>query len=129
MIELFNGVTLQHVENWDEIVQMPNFRTDILASTDDTRQVQIVGTYDEPKLVRCGLRDCHKEHNKGFLVSISDRLMTNVGRICGRNTFKVDWATATSQYITQRRDYDRKGLIRAFQDRLPVLDAELDHVD
>lgn len=125
MIELFNGVTLQHVENWDEIVQMPNFRTDILASTDDTRQVQIVGTYDEPKLVRCGLRDCHKEHNKGFLVSINNRLMTNVGRICGRNAFKVDWITATSQYIAQRRDYDRKNLIRAFQDRLPLLDTEL----
>jgi len=125
MVEMFDGATLQIFERLSDLMDQPNFRKDIISKSSDTTNLKIVGTYDEPIEVACSLKDCHHAHKRGFVVSLGDRLITNVGNRCGKNAFGVKWENATGDYTTQREDFRRRNMVRAFRAKLPEVESEL----
>lgn len=64
---------------------------------------RILTDYEFPKVCRCGISTCGQWHKFGFLTRTVDGLETNVGHVCGRNTFGEEaFKKAKATYARER---------------------------
>ena len=68
---------------------------------------RILTDYEFAKDCRCGISTCKTWHRFGFLTLTVDGLETNVGHVCGRNTFGEDaFKKARATYARERETED-----------------------
>lgn len=91
---------IERPKSYDEMRARPAFREVLDQKEHELRRV--LSDYHFPNLVRCGLSDCRTPHRDGVLVETKDGLETNVGHICGRNTFGEAFDVASAQYRRER---------------------------
>src|SRR5262245_39067148 len=92
-------------QSYEEMRSRPRFHEVIDQKKHEL--LRVLSDYHFPKVIRCGLSECRTPHRDGFLVETKDGLETNVGHICGRNTFGEAFDIASANY---RRERDRQDL-------------------
>ncbi|MDD5383392.1 MAG: hypothetical protein PHG89_00755 [Gallionella sp.] len=108
MITLNSDQGLISVENWEDIELRPGFVTNLNPS--DHLLDSIIGRYLFKKMIRCGLSNCHTLHAKGYIVTTKEGLSTNIGTVCGKKYFGVDFETLSKRFerdITEKENRNR----------------------
>ncbi len=91
MITLIRDKELTHVEDWNIIRTRSDFRDNIDPET--VKLYEIIGRYRESESLQCGLSSCHAQHKRGYIVTTTEGYVTNIGHICGKRHFGVDFET------------------------------------
>jgi len=84
-----NGQPFVEIKEWSDILEEPGFEGQV-----DHKQIklkQIIGKYSLPEKHPCGLKSCRTPHNRGYLVLAENGVKTNVGNICGKGIFGVEF--------------------------------------
>lgn len=119
MATLFELEQFTEITSWNDIVGRAKYTPEIDPKI--TKVEEIIAAYvlkDEG--VRCGLKDCHSPHAKGFLVRTSDDKEANIGWICGSKYFGADFNTLRNQYLRADR-------IRTHKRKLNEVLAQQEH--
>lgn len=123
MITLNNEKELVRIERWQDILDRPDYKANI-----DPAVIQleaIIGSYTLLEPVPCGLSTCHQPHNRGYLVSTKNKLVTNIGNVCGKNHFSVDFQTLRNKFNRDVRVKAQKESLRAFSSRIPEYEEKI----
>jgi len=104
------------VDAWSDVATRPGF----IASLDPKKHnlKAIIGSYIFPDPIPCGLSNCHTPHLKGYLVSTEEGMETNIGRVCGKTHFNVEFEELT-------RQFDRALEVSEYRERLERFLAQL----
>lgn len=106
MITLNSEKGLVRIESWDDIASRPGFLATVDPKT--VKLKEIIGSYTFDAFIPCGLSTCHQPHGTGFLVVTETGHETNIGRICGKRHFSVEFSQMSRRFF---------GLVRAQQNR------------
>lgn len=107
MIVLNSFKELVQVDEWSSILCRPGF-TQNLDPKAHTLSA-IIGSYAFKDKIHCGLSNCHTPHNKGYIAVTTEGLETNMGTVCGKSYFGVDFETLSRRFdedIQEKRDRD-----------------------
>lgn len=102
MNTLSRNKEFKRFESWEEIISLPGFTENLDPSKH--KLGDIIGNYSFEKWYHCGLSSCHTLHQKGFVVTSKDGAVTNIGRICGRSNFGVEFHLLSRNFINSQID-------------------------
>lgn len=97
MIYLLEGDSFVEVDDWQKVCARPSYLENLVVK--DRTLERIVGYYELPEKVKCGLSNCHKRHFKGYVVETDDSSETNIGHDCGSKYFDVQFETMSSEFL------------------------------
>jgi hypothetical protein len=123
MITLNRERGLVRIASWDDIESVPGFTANI-----DPKAVklkEIIGSYTFDALIPCGLSTCHQPHGNGFLVAVADGRVTNIGRICGKRHFSVEFTQKSRVFLAAVRAQQNREFLGELKSRLPGITAEI----
>ncbi|MHB1658055.1 MAG: hypothetical protein ACYCRF_01915 [Acidithiobacillus sp.] len=123
MITLNEDKELVRIETWQDIAERPDYIGNI--DPKSIKLVAIIGNYMLSDPIPCGLSSCHQPHNKGYLVSTTSNLVTNIGNICGKTHFLVDFQVLRNRFNKDVRIKSQKEQLNAFISRLPGYKEQL----
>lgn len=123
MITLNHEKRLVRVESWDDVISRPGFAASIDPKTVTLKE--IIGSYNFDTMIPCGLSTCHQPHGTGFLVVTADGRETNLGRICGKRHFSVEFTQMSRVFLRAVRAQQDRELLHALNHRLPAVAAEV----
>lgn len=78
-----------------DLLKIDDFQSDIDPNVEPLKR--IVQNYYVTPTIQCGLSNCHRWHNEGYLVELESGALTNVGHICGDH-FGEKFATERHYY-------------------------------
>lgn len=107
---------MERPRDYAALAERPAFREVLDRREHKLRRV--LSGYSFQTLVRCGLADCRTPHRVGFLVETEDGLETNVGHVCGRNTFGT-------KFDVERAAYERIRELQDLRDRAKQLQGQV----
>jgi hypothetical protein len=93
------GKTTVDIKCWDDLYDRPAFKTEL--NPHDIELKEIIGKYILSEAHPCGLSSCRSPHQKGYLVVAEGGTETNIGHLCGKKIFGVDWTTLEKQFTKQ----------------------------
>ena len=105
-------------KSWDEILDIPGYIRGLDPANYKLKAV--IGSY-HLKDIHCGL-SCNAEHDKGVLAQFHGGAVTNVGHICGKKHFDVDFTIFTNQY-------NRDVVAKTYRDLLSTFSFQLDDLE
>ena len=123
MITLNSERGLVRIASWDDIESVPGFTADIDPKT--VKLKEIIGSYTFDALISCGLSTCHQPHGNGFLVAAADGRVTNIGRICGKKHFDVEFTQMSRIFLAAVRAQHNREFLGELKNRLPNITAEV----
>lgn len=108
-------------KSWDEILNIPGY----VRGLDPARYKlkAVIGSY-HLKDIHCGL-SCNAEHDKGVIAQFHGGAVTNVGHICGKKHFDVDFTNFTNQYNRDVTAKTYRDLLSTFSFQLDDLEKEI----
>ncbi|TVV45475.1 hypothetical protein [Thalassolituus sp. C2-1] len=122
MIQLnVDGIGFVRVDSWDDIESIPGYTEDLHIS-DDEKLSEVIGVYDFPLKIRCGISTCHQQHNKGYIVKTVSGSVTNIGNVCGRKIFNVE-------FKEKKKIFDRDLADSGNREKLWLIRNQLDGYD
>lgn len=107
MIVLNSDIGFIQVENWEDIETRPGFTNNL--NPKEHSLSAIIGSYAFSEMIRCGLSNCHTPHNKGYIAVTKEGRETNIGKVCGKNYFGVDFEIMSRKFdedLQEKRDRD-----------------------
>lgn len=113
MITLNTDKGIVKVDDWNEIISRPGFDGDL--NPKNHKLDTIIGNYYFGDKVPCGLSSCHTPHSKGYLVSTSSGLETNIGKDCGKKYFGVDFETLSKRFDNDLKQSNYRESLWAFK--------------
>ncbi len=99
------------IKSHEDLRGRANYRIDINSKA--VRLTQILGSYFFNDGIRCGLSSCHHVHKRGYLVETDDGAETNIGWLCGKTHFGVDFTHKRKQYDAAQKAYRDRQAVRA----------------
>lgn len=123
MITLHSDRGLVRIASWDDIESVPGFTADV-----DPKAVklkEIIGSYTFDALIPCGLSTCHQPHGNGFLVAAADGKVTNIGRICGKRHFSVEFTQMSRVFFAVVRAQQNREFLSELRNRLSTIRTEV----
>ncbi|MBN6150269.1 hypothetical protein JR065_07955 [Xanthomonas sp. AmX2] len=123
MITLSNERGLVRIASWGDIESVPGFTADIDPKT--VKLKEIIGSYTFDALIPCGLSTCHQPHGNGFLVAAADGRVTNIGRICGKRHFSVEFTQMSRIFLAAVRAQQNREFLGELRSRLPTITTEV----
>lgn len=123
MITLNSERGLVRIASWDDIESVPGFTADIDPKT--VKLKEIIGSYTFDALIPCGLSTCHQPHGNGFLVAAADGRVTNIGRICGKKHFDVDFTQMSRVFLAAVRAQQNREFLGELRNRLSTITTEV----
>ena len=120
MITLNTEQGLINVENWEDIVSRPGFEPNLNPA--DHTLYSIIGRYLFKEEIRCGLSNCHSLHAKGYIVTTTEGLSTNIGKDCGKKYFGVD-------FEEQSKKFDRDITEKEYRNNLNSFSFQIEDVE
>lgn len=123
MITLNSERGLVRIASWDDIESVPGFTGDVDPKT--VKLKEIIGSYTFDTLIRCGLSTCHQPHGNGFLVTAADGRVTNIGRICGKKHFNVEFTQKSRVFLAAVRAQQNREFLGELRNRLPIITTEV----
>nr|WP_146219642.1 hypothetical protein [Pseudomonas sp. RW407] len=117
------------IKTADDLESRPNYREVLDFGESAGRELlDILGAYIFPdtKSVKCGIRNCRTPHRRGYLISTTDGLETNIGNVCGKKHLGAVFTEKTSLYRKKQSHQRNIEQIRAIKMRISSLQSELD---
>lgn len=102
MIVLNPGKELVRLESWTDIEGRAGYSNELDPS--QHKLSSIIGQYAFTAQIRCGLSNCHTQHNRGYLVVTQSGRETNIGKDCGKRYFGVDFENLAVQFDRDMRE-------------------------
>jgi len=109
------------LRTWDDILSHLNFRSPVRAKKFRFRRIAALYSFKEQS-ARCSVSYCQQAHGRGYLVTTSDEMETNLCEVCGQrllnttfsNSKKVlqDLARVRKQQIRLNRVLEQSAVIR-----------------
>jgi hypothetical protein len=84
------------VDKWADIEGRAGFTSNLDPDTNEL--ASILGSYSLPTRIRCGLSNCHTPHTMGYIAITKSGHETNIGNVCGKKYFGVDFETMTRSF-------------------------------
>lgn len=97
----------------------------------DPREIRldrIIKPYWFDQLAPCGLSVCRTGHKKGYLVLAEGGQETNLGNICGKKHFKVEWQLLKKSHIARINEARYRTNLTSLKRTLNSLRTEIDSV-
>lgn len=123
MITLNSERGFVRIASWDDIESVPGFTADIDPKT--VKLKEIIGSYTFDALIPCGLSTCHQPHGNGFLVVAADGRVTNIGRICGKKHFDVEFTQMSRVFLAAVRAQQNREFLGELKNRLLGITTEV----
>lgn len=123
MITLNSERGLVRIASWGDVESVPGFTADIDPKT--VKLKEIIGSYTFDALIPCGLSSCHQPHGNGFLVAAADGRVTNIGRICGKKHFDVEFTQMSRVFLAAVRAQQNREFLGELKNRLPGITTEV----
>jgi len=114
---------LVRIESWDDIVLRPGFLATVDPKT--VKLKEIIGSYSFDTFIPCGLSTCHQPHGTGFLVATDSGNETNIGRICGKRHFSVEFSQMSRIFLGRVRAQQNRELLWQLKSRLYTIASEV----
>lgn len=114
-----DGKSIVEIHTYEELLERPGFKEKLDLS--QHKLSKILGPYSLPTKAPCGLSSCRTQHNKGYLVVVEGGLEINIGHLCGKKMFGIDWGIqkqAHKALVNQARYRDQ---LIATQHRLTTI--------
>lgn len=108
-------------KNWAEIEEIPGYVKGI--DPDKHKLKAIIGSY-HLKDIHCGLA-CNTAHDKGYIAQTQSGAVTNIGHICGKKYFGVDFTTFANQHNSEVTAKSNRDLLSTFGLQLDDLEIEI----
>ncbi|NOT65811.1 MAG: hypothetical protein HOP06_07280 [Methylotenera sp.] len=108
-------------KSWAEIEEIPGYVKGIDPKKHKLKA--IIGSY-HLKDVHCGL-SCNSPHDKGYIAQTQSGAVTNIGHICGKNYFGVDFTTFANQHNREVTAKSHRDLLSTFSLQLDDLENEV----
>ena len=109
-------------KSWDEIEAIPGYVKGL--NSCEHKLKAIIGSYDL-KSIHCGLSECNRAHDKGYIAQTIKGSVTNIGHICGSKYFGVDFTTYANQHKRDVEEQFNRELLTRFVNTLEVLENEV----
>lgn len=84
----------------------------------------IIGSY-HLKDINCGLSECNSLHDKGYIAQTQSGAVTNLGHICGKKYFGIDFTTFANQHNREVTAKINRDLLSTFSLQLDDLEYEI----
>ncbi|MBC3211395.1 hypothetical protein [Serratia fonticola] len=97
MIYLQQGEEFIEVDDWQVISSRASYKPDL--NIKDRNLEKIIGYYELPEKLKCGLSSCHTPHLRGYVVQTDDGCETNIGNACGKKYFDVVFEQMSKDFI------------------------------
>jgi hypothetical protein len=114
---------LVRIASWDDIESVPGFTVGIDPAT--VKLKEIIGSYTFDAFIPCGLSTCRQPHASGFLVAAADGRVSNIGRICGKKHFDVEFTQMSRVFLAAVRAQQNREFLGELKNRLPGITAEV----
>lgn len=101
--------------SWEELLNRPNFKTSISGNIELDN---VIGMYTAPKEVKCGLKSCNTPHKKGFVILTSNGVETNIGQVCGKENFQLNFENYSIKIQKSWDSFSSRQRIISFQKEL-----------
>lgn len=111
-----DGKTLTHIESWEDVTSRSGYKEKIHPTK--TKPKQIIGVYNLDPKIHCGLSTCNTEHHKGYLVVFKGGIETNMGNICGKREFGVEFSQLIKTYKLETNAQDHRINLEAIKNRI-----------
>ncbi len=112
MIALTIEKGFREVSTWKEVFEMPGYTNSLNPEKEELKQ--ILGKYEFLTYEKCGLSNCGTPHGKGYIVETASGKLTNIGTICGKKHFSVEFESLSRDFDRYYRDYKARERIEAF---------------
>lgn len=112
MITLNTERGFVEVESWDDVLSLPGFTSDLDPKEHELKD--IIGRYIFKETRACGLSSCHSPHMIGYVVSTKSGPVTNIGNVCGKNHFGVDFQQLSRRFEEDRNQQLNREIISSF---------------
>lgn len=126
MIIINTDLGLVKVEHWDEVLALPNYTADLDSNQHELST--IIGRYLFRDKVRCGLSNCHTQHEKGYVVTTKSGAVTNIGKDCGARYFGVDFEDMTRKFDRDLHEREMREQLASFSFRIESLEDRLHEI-
>ncbi|WMY75401.1 hypothetical protein RHD99_05425 [Buttiauxella selenatireducens] len=97
MIYLLEDETFVELDDWQKVCKRASYLSNLNVA--NKKLEKIIGYYELPNKVSCGLSNCHTPHFKGYVVETDDGSETNIGHACGTKYFDVVFEQMSSDFI------------------------------
>ena len=124
MITLNRERGFEHVESWEEILQLPGFTLGIDPKDEELKE--IIGQYLFREKIACGLGVCRQPHGRGYIVTTKSGKVTNIGNVCGKNHFGVKFDEFSKVFTQALTDHKNRESLTSFLFRLKGITAGID---
>lgn len=115
MINLNTERGLTKVDTFQEIKEMPGFLENLVPT--EHKMDDVIGNYMFKDKAKCGLSTCHAPHNKGFIIKTVDGFITNIGHVCGKTHFNVDFDASVKTFLRAVDERDNREAIQVFKSK------------
>ncbi|MES2353262.1 MAG: hypothetical protein V4568_02480 [Pseudomonadota bacterium] len=88
-----------NIKQGADIMSRPKFTASL--NLEQHKLKAVIGQYSVEPAVPCGLSDCRKPHNRGYLILTEDDVETSIGLMCGRKYFGESFKAAKTIYDKQ----------------------------
>lgn len=113
MITLKKDRELVRLESWSQLEEMAGFLSGL--NPNEMELKEIIGRYTgEHGTVQCGLTNCRTPHSKGYIVVTTTGNITNIGNVCGKKYFGVNFETLSIQLNKDLDDQENREYISHF---------------
>lgn len=97
--------SLLEIHSPEDLYKRENFRPSLdFHPKTERRLADVLSEYHFPKTLEipCGIGSCHTKHQRGYLVTTSDGLETNIGNRCGRIHLGADFVSKRNAFKEER---------------------------
>lgn len=109
------------IENWEDIRSRPGFVESL--DHEEHQLGTVIGRYIFKEPIKCGLKGCRTEHNKGYLVATVSAHETNIGKDCGKKYFGIDFQEMTRQFDRDIEAYELRQSLWNFSFKIDDIEA------
>lgn len=88
------------ITDWEEICTRPKFEQKI--DHEQIKLKEVIRPYHIMPQQPCGLKECGTSHNHGFLIEMDDGSETNIGHLCARKYYDLEFKFANRSYKIRR---------------------------
>ena len=117
------GKGLVRITSWQDVLDRSGYVPQV-----DPANVQldkIIGEYSLESRPQCGLKGCATPHVRGYLVACKDGTETNIGNICGKRIFKVDFDIIKAKFRRDLNENKYRESINTFRNQIVNLEGEI----
>lgn len=118
-----DGKTFVEIDCWEDLLARPGFRQKLDPGEFELKQ--IIGQYSISPKQPCGIKSCGTKHNRGYLVTASGGVETNIGNVCGKRIFGVDFTLHQRVFKRELNAQRYREGISAAQKRIDSIEEQV----